>query len=307
MRLGSSGYNWPCRGGGRFPLQAVGTGVPMWSLRASKGRLMVRYMVRTSQGPLNLWVASRLCSKNSTGWLWCPAGALSRRRRQALRPSCVQWRMIPVQCVNKRLATLISFMDSRQITVAFSEFLGNSTILIKLLPSSIEMFNELFSITWHMSDVKSVTPAQNIYSLPSPHLCFIPSWVLYPYCSQAVLCVYPSVLSFMLRSSTHSLSQSRGKYMSPRSLFGQLVLWRHVFIPQPTSSLRSPWRMVKVTHLRNFQRIRHLEVGSSQSTNLLIWGASFLPSILSLVFQSTPAFKGTKTKIPTDLSERQKG
>lgn len=59
--------------------------------------------------------------------------------------------------------------------------------------------------------------------------------------------------------------------------------------------------MVKV------QRIYQHEFESSQSANLLIWGAFYFLSAFSLVFQSNPGVKGAKPKIPTDLSGEQKG
>lgn len=54
---------------------------------------------------------------------------------------------IPVQPLNQCLAILISFMGSCHMTQApFPDILGISAILVKVSSSSIEIFNELFTL-----------------------------------------------------------------------------------------------------------------------------------------------------------------
>ena len=203
--------------------------------------------------------------------------------------------MSPVKPLNQCLAILISFMDSCQMTQSLlPDILGNSAILKKLSSSSVEMFNELFIIMWHVrrqvGDLSSGT-----HFLPLPHSCFI-SLLSF------VFLLLPGLCYVHLLSSSHAWNGPeatlclRGAYVSASSPFGWLVFWRHILTPQPTSPFSLPWWMVTVTNLSNFHRIHQHEVESSHSINLPIWGGFSFSSALSLVLQSTIALKGAKTE-----------
>ena len=96
-----------------------------------------------------------------------------------------------------------------------------------------------------------------------------------------------------------TLSPNAGGPMSP--LEGASPLKAYFYTITHVSP-KPPWRMVKVTDLNNFQKIHQHEFESSQGANLLIWGAFYFTSALPLVLQNTPAAKGAKTKMPTNLS-----